>query len=93
MIEWLIKKGKFRNANHAIWFLASVSILILVILYYLVPFNKWFLLIVPAVVHVSPLFNSVVRKVKNIPSEIYSEDCIWFNGVMIGVYLVFWVLI
>ena len=43
----------------------------------------------PIVVHVSPLVNSVVRKAKNIPSEIYSVDCIWFNGVMIGVYFIF----
>lgn len=93
MIEWLVRKRIFRNSNHAIWFLASISIFILVVVHYLLPFNKWLLLIVPAVVHVSPFVNSVVRKVKNIPSEIYSVACIWFNGVMIGVYFIFWILI
>lgn len=93
MIEWLIKKKFFRNANHAIWFLCSMGIFLVVAAYYLFPKRAWLILIAPLVVHIPPFIKAsmvVARKEKN---QIYDKDCIWFNFMMIALYFLLWVVL
>jgi len=93
MIVWLVKKGIFRNANHAIWFLMSVGIFLTLLLVYLEVNFRTILLIVPIVVHVPPLATSASVVLKNKSSEVFTKDCIWFNAVMILAYLIFFILV
>ncbi len=93
MIEWLVKKKIFRNANHAIWFLCSMGIFLLVLANYFYPRGTWVILAAPLIVHIPPLSKSsmvVLRKEKN---QIYDKDCVWFNFTMIVLYVLLWVVI
>ena len=88
MVEWCIKKGLFRNVNHAIWFINSFSLFIFAILVYKNLFGRYIFLI-PIVLHLSPIINAIrVVYVKKEKSEIYSYDCIWFNSLMLLCYIV-----
>lgn len=93
MIEWLVKKGIFRNANHAIWFLCSTGIFLAIVINYFYPKNIWLILAAPLIVHVPPFMKAsivVMRKEKN---EIYDRDCIWFNFGMIVLYVFLYIII
>jgi hypothetical protein len=90
MIEWLVNKKVFRNANHAIWFICTIGF-ILILLGCLVKINLRFLIATVAlVVHLPPLMTSVVTVYKKRVSEVYSQDCIWFNIIMLIAYLFIW---
>ena len=86
MIEWVVRRKYFRNANHAIWFLCSAVIFALVMLSVMSPKPRtWLLLLLPASLHVSPLIYSL--RLRNKENEVYSQDCIWYNAVMLLVYI------
>ncbi len=92
MIEWLVQKKIFRNANHAIWFLCSLGFLLVLISQSLGVNQRIMFLLVPAVIHLPPLITSInVNYLKKRNSEIYSKDCIWFNAVMIIIYLILFI--
>lgn len=88
MIGWLVERRYFRNANHAIWFLLSLMVLGLVVAYYFLPKFSWVWLLPPAVMHVSPIIISHKLRKRRQPSDLYSEDCVWFNTAMIVIYLI-----
>ena len=88
MIEWLLRKKLFRNANHAIWFLASLGFFLFVVICYFYPSKNYVILITPLLVHFPPLIASTVKVYNREPSELYSKDCVWFNATMIVLYLV-----
>jgi hypothetical protein len=93
MIEWLVKKKIFKNANHAIWFLCSAAIFLLVLINRFYPRATWVPLAALLAVHVPPFAKSslvVLRKQKN---DIYDRDCVWFNFLMIVLYVVLWAVI
>jgi len=88
MIEWLLKKEIFKNANHAVWFLSSFFFFVLVVLMSWGKLGR-FVFLLPIIFHLSPIFNAV-RTIyfKKQESEIYSDDCIWFNILMVVCYIV-----
>lgn len=87
MIEWLVKKGYFRNENHAIWFVSSFGFFVLSICNYFYPKNLWMFLIIPTVVNLPPLITSINKIfIKKEEGHLYSKDCIWFNFLMICLY-------
>jgi len=93
MIEWIVGKKLFRNENHAIWFLCSAGFLIVLMSSHFWPNFALIFLIVPLVVHVPPLVTSIHKVYTRQSSELYSRDCIWFNTLMIFVYLLLFILL
>jgi len=91
MIAWLVKNKYFRNENHAIWFLASFGVFTFVLTLFFKPFPEIFLL-VPLFFHISPFITSILTTRSKEKSNLYSKDCIWFNGVMILIYLVLYLI-
>jgi len=93
MIEFFVKKGVFRNANHAIWFLSSIGFFILILSWSLFEFSRLVLIFIPLIIHIPPIAASI-RKVIFLKekSEIYSKDCIWFNVLMVLFYLIIFVI-
>jgi len=85
-LDWTVSKKFFRNANHALWFLMSFWILVLIILYYFYPDLP--VIIIPLAIHLVALIQSVLAIISKRPSETLSKDCIWFNTLMILVYSV-----
>ena len=86
ILEWAVSKKLFRNVNHALWFLMSFWILVLIILYYFYPDLP--VIIIPLAIHLVALIQSVLAIISKRPSETLSKDCIWFNAVMVGLYLI-----
>jgi hypothetical protein len=88
MIDFWIKKGFFRNANHAIWFINSMFFIVFYLILHYGNIGKY-ALIFPILFHTSPIINSFnTYYIKKIKSEVYSIDCIWFNAIMVFLYLI-----
>lgn len=85
MIGYLVRKGYFRNENHAIWFVCSVGFLMIALAMFWKP-NRIIFLVIAAIAHLPALINSSITIKKNRESELYSKDCIWFNSLMIILY-------
>ena len=92
MIDYLVEKKYFRNENHAIWFLCSFGIAIFTITTFLKP-SQYLFLLIPAIVHMPPLITSSIRVFARKESSLYSKDCIWFNAIMILIYLGFFIIL
>ncbi len=88
LIGWFIKRGWFKNANHAIWFICSVSMFLLVFAGWYFPKRSWLIILVPAIAHFPPLIKSSVVVLRKEANEIYNKDCIWFNILMIILYII-----
>lgn len=88
MIEFLILKGYFRNANHAIWFFTTVYFFVLNVFYYFFSKLEYLWLFPVLFLHTTPIIKSIVYLKRGVVSEIYSKDCIWFNSVMVILYLI-----
>jgi len=58
MIGYWLKKGLFRNANHAIWFINTVFFFIFIALFTTGKFGKS-IFIIPLLMHLSPIINSI----------------------------------
>ena len=87
MIQWVVEAGLFRNVNHAIWFCCTFAILITVIVQRLYPRVVWSVPLSGLIVHVSPMVNAVRVWVRGEESELYTRDCIIYNGFMVVIYL------
>ncbi|MDE2019524.1 MAG: hypothetical protein KGJ13_04205 [Patescibacteria group bacterium] len=93
MIGWLVEWKIFRNENHAIWFLCSMGFLILLLIGRFYPYFSLIFIITPIIVHVPPLVTATYAVASKRPSKLYSVDCIWFNALMILIYLIVFALI
>jgi len=88
MMDYLIKRGFVRNPNHAIWFVSSVFLCYFAILIFVGKAGRWAIL-VPIIFHISAIISSIYTLyIKKETSEVYSKDCIWWNSLMIVVYLI-----
>jgi hypothetical protein len=88
MISWLVNKGFFRNANHAIWFLcSSVFFAVLAGWRFAIDWTTLALL-VAVIAHVPPLITSAYIVARKQESDVYSKDCIWFNAGMLVLYAI-----
>ncbi|OGE87656.1 MAG: hypothetical protein A3J07_02990 [Candidatus Doudnabacteria bacterium RIFCSPLOWO2_02_FULL_49_13] len=88
IFEWAVRKKLFRNINHAIWFLMSVWLLLLTLAYYFYP-DRRLIILLPLGIHLVALVQSShATYIKKQPTETLSKDCIWFNAVMVGLYLI-----
>ena len=88
MIEWLVNEKIFRNANHAIWFLTSIGFLLLTVVLHLFPNQRLIFVVIPAIINLPPFITSFIAvHIQKRESEIYSQDCIWFNLILILVYI------
>ena len=88
MIERLVKMGYFRNANHATWFVLSLWILVLTLAYFVYP-NHRVVVLFPIGIYLTAMIQAIVNTyVTKTKSETLSKDCIWFNGLLLIVYLV-----
>jgi hypothetical protein len=86
IFEWAVRKKLFRNINHALWFMMSMYILILIVAYYFYP-NSKIIVLFPISIHFVAFLQSIYAHVKKISSESISQDCIWWNLCMFLVYL------
>ncbi len=87
IFEWAVRKKLFRNLNHAIWFLMSAWLLLLTLAYYFYP-GSLFIVLLPASIHLVAFFQAIyVVRIKKQASRTLSKDCIWFNLLMVLVYL------
>lgn len=93
MIEWLVEKKLFRNENHAIWFLCSIGLLIVLIISHFAPNFSAIFLLAPLIVHAPPLVTSIYKTYTKQVSNLYSRDCIWFNALMILIYFLLFVIV
>lgn len=90
MIEWLVNKKIFRNANHAIWFICTIGFLLIILCYQAKISLKLLIVLVALIVHLPPLITSIISTSKKRVTEIYSQDCIWFNAIMLIIYFFIW---
>ncbi|KKT00027.1 MAG: hypothetical protein UW07_C0007G0007 [Candidatus Nomurabacteria bacterium GW2011_GWF2_43_8] len=86
IFEWAVHKKLFRNINHAIWFMMSVYILLLIIAYYFYP-NSTIIILFPITIHFVAFLQSIYTYVKKISSETITRDCIWWNLFMFLIYM------
>jgi len=92
IFEWGVRKKFFRNINHAIWFLMSMWLLILTAAYYFYP-GRDIIILFPLSIHFVAFLQSLyVVYVKKEKSETISKDCVWFNPLMILVYIILFFL-
>ena len=88
MIEWAIKKGGWKNANHIIWFVSSVFLAVFTVLIFLAHIGKSVLLL-PMIFHSLAIIGSVyVFYIEKKESDVFSKDCIWYNTLMIAFYAI-----
>ena len=85
IFEWSVRKKLFRNINHALWFMMSMYMLMLVTAYYFYPGLKT-LILFPIIVHLVAFIQAVYSNAKKLSSETISEDCRWWNLFMVLVY-------
>ena len=76
----------FRNTNHEQWFYVSMVILLISVLIFVLfgskhQFKHLFFFHIPNVFIAS--YVVIFEKI----SKVYSIDCIWFNGLMPGIYV------
>lgn len=78
----------FRSLNHACWFLGSMAGLIcLVLIYWRAKNGAWFLGGVLA--HLGAFLQSIlVVVIFKEGNEVFSMNCVWFNGGMVGLYII-----
>ena len=77
----------FRNANHEFWFYGSMTILIIAItIYSIFGFKEQFFSIAIGHFGMSVIAMVLVVVLKE-TSEVYSIDCVWFNGLMCAIYV------
>lgn len=88
MIEWFIKKNLFKNENHAIWFMCSMGFLIIIFSGYYYPIYPYIFIIAPIIIHIPPFITAIVKYKKGELDHLYSRDCIWFNFLIIIIYLI-----
>ena len=94
MIEWLVQQGYFRNANHAIWFVCTVGMLVVLVIQRLFPRFLWIIPLTGLIVHTPPLLTAIFKVwFRREHNEIYSQDCIWYNALMLLVYAVAFILL
>lgn len=93
IFEWAVQKRLFRNINHAIWFLMTLWLLIVITAYYYFP-NSSYVLVLPLAIHfiafIQALYTVIIKKQN---SETISRDCIWYNGLMVLLYTIFFLII
>jgi len=91
-IEWAVRKKLFRNANHAIWFVMSLWLAILTIAYYFYP-KLSFVILLPVAIHFTALVQAIsATYIKKSNSETLSRDCVWFNLLMVVIYIIIFFL-
>lgn len=87
IFEWAVKRKLFKNINHAIWFLMSIWLLIFTVAYYFYPKIK-LLILLPISIHFVAFLQSIYTVyIKKEPTETLSKDCIWFNALIVFIYL------
>ena len=92
IINWFVEKKIFRNENHAIWFFMSIAIFLVFILLYFFPKNK-IVFIFPIAIHLLSFFMASISVfIKKESSNLFSKDCIWFNLLMIFVYVILYLV-
>jgi|SRR3989344_2194265 len=87
--EIAVNKKLFRNVNHAIWFFMSIWLLVITTAYYFYP-SLYLIIFIPILVHLVALIEAIYTvNIKMEKSETLSKDCIWFNTLMVLIYLSF----
>ena len=92
IVEWAVKKKLFRNENHAIWFLLSMWILVVSIAHFFYPAHH-IVFLVPVLLHGIALIQAIHATATKHASVTLSKDCIWFNAIMILVYILIYFLV
>ncbi len=88
MFDFIQEIANFRNAGHEFWFYLSwVQLLFYLVLCRLVKHQKP--LLFGAACHLFVIIEAItVVLVLKQPSHVFSTDCVWFNGLMAGIYVV-----
>lgn len=86
-LEWTVRKKYFRTVHHALWFLTSIYLFLFTLAYYFWP-GRSAVILLPLIVHFIAMVQAIhVHKSKQ-DSETLSVDCIWWNALMTGAYVV-----
>lgn len=86
MIKYFVSVGIFRNVNHAIWFMTTLGIFVVLVLQRIFPEHLSIILLIGTCVHVSPIINAVIVAAKKEDSDLYTRDCITYNMAMLILY-------
>lgn len=87
MIDFVREIANFRNLNHEVWFyLSMIQLIVCVSLYFIFKFKLQFLFMI--VYHTVTSIQATIITLFGIKSSIYSVDCIWFNGIMVVIYVI-----
>lgn len=89
-MEWLRNLVSFRNGNHLTYFLLTFPLTILMVVSfvlseakgvytYIMPFSVLIYLAIMA----KAIYIVLIKKVE---SEVFSFDCIWYNGFLAAVF-------
>jgi hypothetical protein len=93
IIEWLVRKKFFRNENHALWFFLSMGFYLLALSYYFLPHSKAILVLLAGVHLVSLVITIYTIYILKQKTNLFSRDCVWFNSLMLILYIIMWVLV
>lgn len=83
---WPPQKHFFRNENHAIWFWVSSGALVFTVIMSTAPRPDATLATILLCIHALVGVKAIVVTVHRTPSEHFSHDCIWFNGLLACTY-------
>ncbi len=87
MLDWAIGLFSFRNASHQYWFLGSMIVFLMSLVFCHFSKSKdhfGVFILSHAVTAISAFFKVLILKQS---SPVYSVDCIWFNALMAAVYI------
>lgn len=85
-IGWTVRKGFFRNTNHAVWFVMSFWLLIINVGYFL-HINPKIIILLPICIHLTSMIQAITLVyIRKGNSEVLSKDCIWFNALLVIFY-------
>lgn len=90
--HWVDSIAHFKNAGHEKWFYVSLINLILCILLYWLIKIRWHYLFMSVYNSSFSIMAFIVVILLQIKSKTFSFDCIWFNGLMAGIYFMLYFL-
>ncbi len=87
----------FRNASHFLWLLQSMFILVVTLIFAVdkalrkraISWGFWCAGTFHGSTAIEALF---ITKAGTRVTRLYSPDCIWFNALMVGVYVLLWLV-
>ncbi|MGW8179312.1 MAG: hypothetical protein ACWGQW_11205, partial [bacterium] len=91
-MEWIRNLVVFRNSNHLFYFVCTFPVAVMYVLTFIYSKTKGeYVLFVPVsiVVHLMIMVKAIhIVLIMKEPSEVFSFDCIWYNGTLALTYII-----